>query len=54
MKKATNQQSLISVVFEAAERAANSLTHLVPDLDKDRTEYAVASVLLEEAWVAQK
>ena len=45
------KQALITAVFEAAERAANSLTHLVPDLDRDRTEYAVASVLLEEAWV---
>ena len=52
--RATNQQSLISAVFEAAERAADSLTHLVPDLDRDRTEYAVASVLLEKAWVAQR
>ena len=53
MKRATNQQALITTVFEAAERATNGLTHLVPDLDRDRTEYAVASVLLEEAWVAQ-
>lgn len=42
------KQALITAVFEAAERAANSLTHLVPDLDRDRTEYAVASVLLAE------
>lgn len=52
MKIATNQQPLISAVFEAAERATNDLTHLVPDLDRDCCEYAVASVLLEEAWVA--
>lgn len=50
--RATNQQTLISAVFEAAERATDSLTHLVPDLDRDRCEYAVASVLLEEAWVS--
>lgn len=54
MKTATNQQPLISAVLEAAERATNDLTHLVPDLDRDRCEYAVASVLLEEAWVAQR
>lgn len=54
MKRATSQQTLISTVFEAAERATQDLTHLVPDLDRDRTEYAVASVLLEEAWVAQR
>lgn len=54
MKRATNQQALITAVFEAAERATDSLTHLVPDLDRDRTEYAVVSVLLEEAWVAQR
>lgn len=52
--RATNQQSLISAVFEAAERATDGLTHLVPDLDRDRSEYAVVSVLLEEAWIAQR
>lgn len=52
--RATNQQTLISTVFEAAERATQDLTQLVPDLDPDRCEYAVASVLLEEAWVAQR
>ena len=50
--RATNQQSLISAVFEAAERATDSLTHLVPDIDRDRCEYALATLLLEEAWVA--
>lgn len=54
MKRATNQQSLINSVFEAAERTTNDLTHLIPDLDRDRTEYAVASTLLEEAWIAQR
>lgn len=54
MKRATNQQTLISTVFDAAKRATESLTHLVPDLDRDRAEYAVASVLLDEAWVAQR
>lgn len=54
MKRATNQQFLISAVFEAAERATNGITHVVPDLDRGRAEYAVASVLLEEAWVAQR
>lgn len=52
--RATNQQTLISAVFDAAERATNDLTHLIPDLDRERTEYAVASTLLEEAWVAQR
>ena len=52
--RATNQQTLISAVFDAAERATQDLTHLVPDLGRDRAEYAVASVLLEEAWVAQR
>ena len=52
--RATSQQPLITAVFEVAERATDSLTHLVPDLDRDRTEYAVASTLLEEAWVAQR
>ncbi|MFJ4759328.1 hypothetical protein ACIP1V_00705 [Kocuria marina] len=53
MKRATDQQTLISAVFEAAQRATQELTHLAPDLDRDRTEYAVASTLVEEAWVAQ-
>lgn len=48
----TSQQPLISAVFEVAERATNDLTHLVPDLDRDSTDYALASVLLEEAWVS--
>ena len=34
MKRATNQQSLINSVFEAAERTTNDLTHLIPDLDR--------------------
>lgn len=54
MKRATNQQTLITAVFEAAERGTQDLTHLVPDLDRDRTEYAVVSVLLEEAWIAHR
>ena len=52
--RATNQQTLISAVFDAAERATNDLTHLVPDLDRDHCEYALASVLLEEAWVTKR
>lgn len=52
--RATNQQELITAVFEAAERATQDLTHLVPDLDRDRAEYAVASTLLEEAWIAHR
>ena len=52
--RATNQQTLISAVFGAAERTTQDLTHLVPDLDRDRCEYAVASVLLEEAWVSRR
>ena len=54
MKRATSQQALISAVFEAAERAMNDLTQLMPDLNPDRCEYAVASVLLKEAWVVQR
>lgn len=55
MKRATTStQALITAVFEAAERTTNDFTHLVPDLERERAEYAVASVLLEEAWVAQR
>lgn len=49
---ALSQQTLITAVFEASQVAVNGLTCLIPDLDRDRTEYALASVLLEEAWVA--
>ena len=52
--RATNQQTLVSAVFDAAERATQDLTHLVPDLDRDRAEYAVVSVLLAEAWVSSR
>ncbi len=52
MMRAPNQQALISAVFEAAERATKDLNHHIPHLDKDHTEYALASVLLEEAWVS--
>ncbi len=48
------QQSLITTVFEASSAALDRLTHLIPDLDRDRTEYALASVLLEEAWVSSR
>ncbi len=34
MTRATKQQTLISTVFEAAERTTNDLTHLIPDLDR--------------------
>lgn len=49
-----SQQALIIALFDAAERSTNSLARLVPDLDRDRTKYAVASVLLEEAWVSSR
>ena len=54
MRATTSQQDLITAVFEAAREAVESATHLIPGLDCDRTEYAVASVLREEAWVAQR
>ena len=48
---ALSQQSFISAVFEASNAALDRLTHLVPDIDRDRVEYALASLLLEAAWV---
>lgn len=45
-------QVLVSVVFDASAIAVESLAVLAPDVDRDRTEYALASVLLEEGWVA--
>lgn len=49
-----SQRSLITAVFEASRLAVETLSHLVPDLDGNRAEYAVASVLLEEAWVSAR
>ncbi len=51
MKRDTSQQ-IITAVFEASNAALDTITQLVPDIDRDRAEYALASVLLEEAWVA--
>lgn len=49
-----SQQALICAVFNASRLAAETLSHLVPDLDGNRAEYAVASTLLEEAWVSAR
>lgn len=54
MKRETSQQSVISAAFEASNAALDSFTHHLPDLDRDRMEYALASVLLEEAWVTER
>ena len=48
------QQGLICAVFDASRLAVEPLSHLVPDLDGNRAEYAVASTLLEEAWVSAR
>ena len=53
MNSATlSQQYLIAAVFEASNAALDLFTQLVPELDRDRAEYALATLLLEEAWVA--
>lgn len=52
MTSVTSQQTLINAAFEAAERATQIMSAHAPALDRDRAEYAVASALLEEAWVA--
>lgn len=49
---ALSQQSLITAVFEASNAALDSFTQLVPEIDRDQVEYALATLLLEEAWVA--
>ena len=49
---ALSQQSLISAAFDASNAALDSFTQHLPDLDRDRMEYALATLLLEEAWVA--
>jgi hypothetical protein len=52
MNSATlSQQYLIAAVFEASNAALDLFTQLVPELDRDRAEYALATLLLEEAWV---
>lgn len=50
----TSQRVLIETVFEVGESAAEGLAQLVPAVDVDRTEYAVSTLLLEEAWVVQR
>ena len=49
---ALSQQSLITAVLEASNAALDSFTQLVPEIDRDHVEYALATLLLEEAWVA--
>lgn len=53
-QRPTTPQMVLSVIFDASTLAVGSLAVHVPDLDRDRCEYALASVLLEEAWVAQR
>ena len=47
-------QALTRAVFEASLRAVDSLAGHLPQIDRDRAEYAVASVLFEEAWVSAR
>ena len=46
-----SQQAVITRAFAVAEVAAGHLVRDSQRLDRDRVEYVVASVLLEEAWV---
>lgn len=46
-----SQQAVITSAFAVAEVAVEHLVRVSPTLDRDRVEYVVASVLLEEAWV---
>lgn len=48
------QQAVITRAFAVAEVAAEHLVRISPTLDRDRVEYVVASVLLEEAWVGTR
>lgn len=50
----TRSQALTRAIFEASLRAVDSLAGHVPEIDRDRAEYAVASVLFEEAWVSAR
>lgn len=47
-----SQRALIERAFEVGRAAAARLAQIVPAIDRDRVEYAVAGVLLEEAWVS--
>lgn len=49
-----SQRALIERAFEVGRVAAETLVQIAPALDRDRTEYAVAGVLLEEAWVSAR
>ena len=49
-----SQRVLIQTAFEVGGVAAERLGQIVPAIDRDRAEYAVAGVLLEEAWVGQR
>lgn len=53
MKRQSNQPGLITTVFQSAKRVSLNLTQLVPDIDRGRCEYALASVLLEESLTAR-
>lgn len=52
MPAVPSQQALIERAVEVGRVAAESLAQIVPALDRDRTEYAVAGALLEEAWIS--
>lgn len=49
-----SQQAVITRAFAVAGVAAEHLVCISPTLDRDRAEYAVASALLEEAWVGAR
>lgn len=51
---ALHEQPLLTTVFDFAQIAAAGLAKHAPDVDRDRVEFAVATVLLEEAWVSQR
>lgn len=49
-----SQQALIERALEVGRVAAERLGQIVPALDRDRVEYTVASVIVEEAWVGAR
>lgn len=52
MQRSPPPQVLVSVVFDASAMAVEALAVLAPEVDRDRAEYSVASILFEEAWVS--
>lgn len=54
MKRLAATTGSLTVSFLAGAYAAKRLARILRTLDRGRTEYALAGVMLEEAWVSQR